>query len=511
MSTPLVLTFDVGTQSTRALLVDAAGNIVFKAQKKHEPAYYSLNPSWAEQRPDFYWEHICETSQQVKQMAGERWNDVIAVTLTTIRDSSICIDKDGKPLRDMIVWMDKREVKNMPRLPALNEALFSLIGMRESVELQRKVSACNWIMENEPELWEKTDKFILLSTYLTLKLIGKVVDSTANIVAHVPIDNKKGEWMKPGDIKRCIFDVPREKLCDLVDPGTNLGPLTPQALAETGINEGVPFIACASDKGCETLGLSCTGPGKAAISFGTTATVQFTTDKYIEPIPFMPAYPAAIKNHWNPEVQIYRGYWLLSWFKKEFAAKEVAQAEREGRSAEEVLNERLREVPPGCEGLMLQPYFTPGVVMPKAKGSIIGFSDVHTRIHIYRAIIEGINYALMDGMKTMEKRCKTQVGQIYLGGGGSQSDEICQITANMFGLPVCRIQTYEACGLGSAVVAFVSMGVFPGYDEALEAMVHTGDIKLPDMQEHEFYKRSYEEIFTKIYGRLEPLYKKFKS
>ncbi|WP_322413310.1 FGGY-family carbohydrate kinase, partial [Clostridium perfringens] len=147
-----------------------------------------------------------------------------------------------------------------------------------------------------------------------------------------------------------------------------------------------------------------------------------------------------------------------------------------------MLNERLKEIPPGCNGLIFQPYFTPGVVMPKARGAIIGFSDIHTRTHIYRAIIEGINFALLDGMRTIERRGKLKVDKVFVAGGGSRSDKICQITANMFGIPVCRIQTHEASGLGSSIVAFISKGVFSNIDEAVEAMVHIKDEFIPDMK-----------------------------
>jgi len=228
----------------------------------------------------------------------------------------------------------------------------------------------------------------------------------------------------------------------------------------------------------------------------------------MEPLPFIPAYPSVIKEHYNPEVQIYRGYWLISWFKKEFAAKEVEEAIIKGVSAEELLNSRLREIPPGCNGLVFQPYFTPGVVMPKARGSVIGFSDVHSRLHIYRAIIEGINYALMDGLKSLEKRGKLKVKEIFVAGGGAQSDEICQITANMFGVPVKRIQTYEASGLGSSIVAFVAKGVFSDINEAIKSMVHIKDEFLPDEEEHKLYEKLFNEIFSKIFKKLFPLYKK---
>lgn len=507
MSIPLVLTFDIGTQSARAMLVNPSGDIVLKAQKKFNPPYFSIQTNWAEQNPDFYWNSVCEVSKALKNGAPNLWNDIIAVTCTTIRDSCVCVDADGKPLRDMILWLDKRE-SNKP-IPSSRDAIFRAVGMKESIDLQKNHAACNWIMENEPDIWNKTYKYLMLSGYMTLKLSGRMVDSVANMIGHIPFDCKNLKWQNPKDLARCLFDIEPDKLCDLVSPGDIIGEITPQASELTGIPVGLPLVATGSDKGCETLGLSVTSPNKAAISFGTTATVQITTQNYIEPLKFMPAYPAVLKGHYNPEIEIYRGYWLISWFKNEFAQKEVEQAKQLGVAPEELLNARLHEIPAGCQGLMLQPYFTPGLAMPKAKGSVIGFSDVHTRIHIYRAIIEGINFSLIDGLKNLEKRSKTKVDCLYLAGGGSQSDEICQITANMFGLPVYRIQTYEACGLGSSMVAFVARGVFTDFDEAINSMVHIKDAFEPNMIEHKIYEDMYVNIFTKIYSRLEPLYNKY--
>jgi sugar (pentulose or hexulose) kinase len=161
--------------------------------------------------------------------------------------------------------------------------------------------------------------------------------------------------------------------------------------------------------------------------------------------------------------------------------------------------------------LILQPFWTPGVVTPNAKGAIIGFSDVHTRISIYRAIIEGIGFALMDGMYSMERRSGQEIKEIYVAGGGSQSNEICQITANMFGLPVIRIQTHEASGLGASIVGFVAMGEFQSYEEAISNMVHIKDTFQPNMEEHNIYEKLYRQVYKRIYPRLLPLYIKIKK
>jgi sugar (pentulose or hexulose) kinase len=506
MAEPLILTFDIGTQSGRALLVNARGDIVHKAQNIYEKPYFSHYSGWAEQRAEFYWEHIRETSQALKEKAGGLWNDIIAVTCTTIRDSCVCLDKNNEPLRDVILWLDNRRAENLPPLSAPLKAILKFAGILEGAELQRRNSVCNWLIYNDSENWKKTSKSVFISTWLNYKFCGNLIDSNASVIGHIPYDSKTRRWMGKRDFRRIVFDVADDKLFDLANPGDIIGKITAKTAEETGIPQGLPLIATGSDKGCETLGLSCLAEDSAALSFGTTATVQLSTKRYIEPIQHMPAYPAVVPGYFNPEIQIYRGYWLLSWFNREFAAKEVIQAAQMGISAEQLLDERLGEIKPGCDGLIMQPYFTPGIDMPFAKGAIIGFSDIHTRIHLYRAIIEGLNFSLLHGMRSIERRGKLRVKKIFVAGGGSKSSAVCGITASMFGLPVYRIQTYEAAGIGSSLAAFVSQGVFSSWEEGIAAMSHIKDEFLPNEEHHKIYKELYEKIFKKIFDKLSPLY-----
>ena len=507
MSEPLVLVFDVGTQSVRGLLLDQRGNILGNAQDIYEKPYLSPEPNWAEQDPNYYFEHICVVSQRLKDAHPGAFDALRAVTLTTFRDSTVCMDREGKPLRNCILWMDQRQAKHPKPMPASKKALFSLVGMTETIDMLQRTSACNWIAENEPELWAKTDKYVCLSTYLNFRFSGRVADSQASLLAKIPYDYKNRCWDENG-LTRFAYDIPQDKLCEMVPSGTVLGGVTPEASRLTGIPQGVPFLVSGSDKGCETIGLSVIREDQAALSFGTSCSVQFTTRKYFEPTPFMPAYPAVPNDMYNPEIQIFRGYWMLTWFKQNFAQGEEAAAKTLGVRAEELLNRHLGEIPPGCDGLLVLPHWAPGLATPNARGAMIGFSDVHTRYHVYRAIIEGLNFGLMEGLYGMEKRSGQKIRQLYLGGGGSRSDEICQITANMFGLPVSRIQTNESSALGAAVCAWVALGVYRDYEEAIAAMVRVRDTFRPDMAEHEIYRRIYEDVFTRYYKTLIPLHKR---
>ena len=506
MNDRIVLVFDVGTQSSRAELVSDRGEILGKSQIRHEPPYVSKEPGFAERDPELYYQNICEAARQLKESCPALWNRIEGVSITTIRDTVVCVDREGKPLRPAILWMDKRLASGAPNLPQLSKVLFKAVGMDATAKLQYQKSHCNWIAENEPEIWEKTHQYLLLSGYLIYRLTGNMADTAASQVGHIPFDTQQRGWQKKGALTRPIFDVETEKLCPIVESGEVLGKITPEAAEDTGLAEGLPLIASGSDKACEVLGMGCTTKEKAAIGLGTTAMITFTIDRYLEPERFIPPYPSIIPGNFTPEIEIFRGYWLISWFKQEFAEKEVRQARELGVPAEELLNQRLKEITAGCEGLLFQPYFTPNVTMPTARGAVIGFSDCHTRIHIYRAIIEGINFALMDGMRLMERRAGHCFEEIYLGGGGSQSDEICQITADMFGLPAVRTQTHEVAGIGCAEAAFVGLGAFKDYHEAVDAMVHKKDVFTPDMEQYKIYSELYTEVFKNIYGCLSGLY-----
>ncbi|MBR3554232.1 MAG: FGGY-family carbohydrate kinase [Clostridia bacterium] len=507
MEHPLVLTFDIGTQSARCLLVNKTGGFEDMQQQKYETPYFSKQPGWAEQAPDFYFESIAALSKTLLARNKDKLGRIVAVCLTCIRDTVLCLDKDKRPLRDIILWLDEREANDEGQIPASKRALFSLVGMGESVRILYRATAANWLMQNEPDLWAKTDKYVMLPTYLNYLLTGTLKDSTANMIGHVPFDYKKRCWMGESGLTRCVCDVPQEKLCALVPSGEVIGTITAEASEKTGIPAGLPLIATGSDKGCETLGMSVIRPDQAAVSFGTTATLQMAVKDYFEPQPFMPAYPAVPNDMYNPEFEVFRGFWMISWFIEQFGAEDKAAAAAKGVSAEQYLDEKIKAIAPGAGGLLLQPFWTPGITNPAASGAIVGFSDYHTRYHLYRAVIEGICMELYHGLDTMQKRSKLTVRDLYAGGGGASSPVVCQIAADVFGLPVHRIQTHEASAVGCAMVAFLSQGVFGNYEDAIAHMIQQKDVFVPNAENHRVYMELYDKAYSHLASRLKPIEK----
>jgi len=191
------------------------------------------------------------------------------------------------------------------------------------------------------------------------------------------------------------------------------------------------------------------------------------------------------------EQQIYRGYWMVSWFKQEFGLYEQRLADKRGVEPETLFDELVNAVPPGSQGLVLQPYWSPGLKEPgpEARGAVIGFSGVHTRAHLYRAIIEGLAYALREGAERTTRRSGVPITELRVAGGGSQSNAALQITADVFDLPASRPHVYEASALGAAIDAAVGLHLHPNFDAAVQAMTRIGRPLSPIRKHTKFMKR----------------------
>jgi sugar (pentulose or hexulose) kinase len=512
MDGPYLLAIDNGTQSIRALLFDLQGRLVDKARIPLE-SYYSAQPGWAEQRAEYYWEKLGEVCQALWAQTTVKKEAIVGMALTTQRATMINLDAQGRPLRPAIVWLDQRRTEGLPPLHGHWGALFALTGLRDTIAYFQAEAEANWLRVHQPEIWAKTYKYLYLSGYLTYQLTGEMVDSVGCQVGYVPFDYKNLRWASPSDWKWLAVPMPRDYLPDLVPPGAPLGRITPQASAATGLPVGLPLIAAAADKACEVIGSGALSPHIGCLSYGTTATINTTHRRYIEAIPLIPPYPAAVPGHYSLEVAIYRGYWMVNWFRREFGMIEEALALERGVETETLFEDLAASVPPGAMGLTLQPYWSPGLRVPgpEAKGALIGFGDVHTRAHMYRAIIEGLAYALREGLERTSRRSHTRVTELRVAGGGSQSRQAMQITADIFGLPTARPHIYETSGLGAAIDAAVGLGLHPDFPTAVREMCHLGEVFEPDPATHRIYDALYHRVYLRMYPRLRPLYEELRA
>ncbi|WP_394755256.1 FGGY-family carbohydrate kinase [Rhodoferax sp.] len=512
MSKPYLLAIDNGTQSVRALLFDLQGNLVDKAQVTID-SYQSPEPGWMENDPDAFWQSLCQACQQLWAHTSVPKSAVAGVVITTQRGTTIALDPQGQPLRPAMIWLDQRRADQIPKLAWWWDAAFRAMGMRDTVRHFQKEAEANWIAQNQPDLWAQTDKYLLLSGYLNYRLTGRFIDSIASQVGYIPFDYKKGCWAAKHDWKWQAMPIKPSMLPELVPPGSIMGQVSAQAALATGIPAGLPVIAGAADKACEVIGAGCLTPEIACLSYGTAATINTTTPRYLEATRFIPPYQAAVPGHYNTEIQITRGFWMVSWFKEQFGLHEQQTALARGVTPESLFDELVNSVPPGSQGLMLQPFWNPGIKVPgpEAKGAVIGFGDVHTRAHLYRAILEGLAYALREGKERIEKRGGQRITRVRVSGGGSQSDAAMQITANVFNLPCERPHLYETSGLGAAMLAAVGLKLHPDFATAVAEMTRIGQVFEPEPTHARTYEQLYRRVYCRMYQRLQPLYRDIRA
>ena len=503
---PLALTIDFGTQSVRATIFNKQGEILAIKRKVYEPTYHSSKPGYAEHEASFYWENLREVTQQLKKDEPELLSQVTTSAMTAFRGTAIMLDEKKKPVRKVILWLDQRMAKFEP-FSLFHVIAYRLIGLYETAKLNSKRTMARWVRQNEPETWKKVKYYVALSTYFNYLLTGDLTDSAANMIGHYPLDFITSKWYKPSHIKAAIFNIPISLLVPLKKPGELLGRITKEASTYLGLPEGLPIYAAGPDKAAETLGTGCLTNDVANLSYGTSVSMTIPSKVYIEPEPFLPGYPSSLPNLYNIEVHINRGYWMISWFRDNFAHKETAESMIDKMAVEEKLNEQMLKISPGSEGLVLSPYWGPGLRRPEAKGAIIGWSDVHTKVHLYRAIVEGVAFGIQEGFLGMQKRMKHRVKEIRVSGGGSKSDAICQITADIFNLPVSRVQTNETSSLGTAIAAFLASKDFQTPEEAVASMVRVTKTFTPNQEAVKRYTFLYKKVYSKIYPKLIHLYR----
>ena len=508
--TDLLLALDCGTQSLRAMLFDRAGTLLHKVKIDYAP-YQSAGPGQAEQDAERYWASLCQATLALKARQPEAFGRIRGVGVTTQRDTLVFLDAAGLPLRPAITWLDQRKAAATFR-PVWYQALaYRAVGMLEAVRKAQQDGKANWVRQCEPELWARTRKVLLVSGFLNHRLTGAHRDSVASQIGHLPFNYKQQRWCQPGELNALLFPVPLALLPELVPAGTPLGAITAPASLATGLPEGMPVIACCSDKGAETIGSGCVDLATASLSLGTTATVQTTSDRYFESQRFLPAYPAALAGHYHSEVEIFRGYWMISWFKRELAPMEVLEALECGVPPEALLDEYLKATPPGCMGLVTLPHWGPSLKLPGTKGAMVGFGDVHTRAYLYRSVLEGLAFGLREGLDKIERASGRRIRRIGLSGGASQSPEICQLTADVFGRPLTAGATFETSGLGAAAITAVGVGLYQTLPEAVAAMVHQGRTYHPDPARAALYDQLYRRVFLRLHARLSPLYQELRT
>ena len=500
MTEPYLIGIDSGTQSVRVMVFDQRGNIVSTGVAQHAP-YHSLQPGWAEQHPEDIWDKFCQACRQAMSNMPARAGRLLGAGLSAQRNTYVFADADGRPLRPLILWLDERQTAGLHPDPAWEPWL----------QQWQLCSKPNWVRVNQPDIHQKTRWYLPVSGWLTFRLTGELTDSLAMHVGRWPLDVDRLAFADAPAMYEAL-GISRDKLASIQPPATVLGRVTREAAEQTGLPVGLPIVATAGDKQCETLGSGAITSGRAAVTYGTLAGLSNTI---YDPIHAASGeyylFPSAVSGAWNPEFQLVRGYWLVTWFREQFCRDLIAEGSRRGVPAEVLLNEEAAHIPPGADGLIIAPWWFCQTVSPNGKGAIIGLDGVHTRAHLFRALVESIAFGLRPGLELFARDQHTRVSEVMVGGGGAKSDLAMQTTADVFGLPAHRLHTVETCALGCAIDAAVATGLYGSFPDAVAQMTRTVRTFDPIPENCATYDRLYTSVYSELYTTLENVFINLKT
>ncbi len=500
-----LLGLDAGTSSFKAALFDEEGKIITSYSED-----YSLTvpaPSIVEFCPEAYWNICKNVLTRIVKNINSAAVDIKAMAISSQGETLICLDRDGKPLRNAIVWLDNRSdaEADILREKFGVQKVYEVTGQSEVVATWPATKIL-WLRKNEPEVFNKTYKFLLLEDYLIYRLTGRYAAEKSLLCSSLLFDIHRGCWWEE---MLDYLHIRPEQLPQINESGTVVGSLTEEAGKETGLAKGTLVVTGALD---QTAGLIGAGNLKPGAVLETTGSCLAVCANIRKPIPYHPALKLTCQAHAIPG-RYYLLFWaqtagiVLKWFKENFYKLEEEQAAAAGKSIFQIMDQEAMNVPAGSEGLLMLPHLS-GAACPEynpyARGVFSGFTLMHTRPHFVRAAMESVAYMINRYIKILEE-LGIFVDEIHSFGGGSRSKLWNSIKADVTGKTFATVKSEENTCLGAAILAGAGSGIFSSIESACSRLVEIHTKFEPDPNHLEVYLKGYDS-YLKLYKSLENMF-----
>ncbi|WP_040157494.1 FGGY-family carbohydrate kinase [Nigerium massiliense] len=484
-----LLGIDYGTESCRVAIFDLRGTPIYFAATPYQTTH--PRAGWAEQSPKEWWEALQASCRKALTGSGIAPAQIAGISYDATTMTVVAMNAKGEELRPAIMWMDVRATKQAAKAETSDSwaRLYNGDGTAPATAEWYPFKAA-WLRENEPETYNNAVHLVDAPDWLTYKLTGEWTTNINSAALRMYYNRDKGGW--PVDFYEHIgcgdvFDKIPENVVDLGKPVGGLSTVAAQLL---GLLPGIPVAQGPADAWAGQIGLGVVKPGKMALITGSSHVFTGQTDKPIHGKGFFGAYTDGVApGQYTVEGgQVSTGS-VMKWFKDNFARDVVSAADSLGLHVYDIMNDRSKDIPIGCDGLIINEYFqgnrTP-YTDSKARGMIWGLSLHHGPAHVYKAIQEGICYGNAHNLKAMED-AGMQVNEVVACGGMTKSHDLMQMHADVMNKPVTLTEVGDAVALGSAMLAAMGAGIYSSLEEAADNMVHDLETIEPDQARHEEY------------------------
>lgn len=480
---------DIGTTAVKVLIIDSIGNIMVKSNVEY--GLLLPYPGWVEQDAESMWQSVISAVKSaLDNFIGER-SEIRAISLSTQRDTLVCVDKDNAPVRNTITWMDSRSGAQCAGLERDIGAdrVYGITGV--GISTIWTFAFILWLRENEPENFRKTVCFGLVHDFILCRLgaKGHYLD-TSNACQTMLFDLGRGVWspelMEYGGLTE-------QKLPVLVPPGTEVGVLSAGLAAELGLPDTTILVSGGGDQQCASLGAGAVCEGDVEIGIGTAANILASVRKpVLDRRRRLICHRAAVRELWVLEGAMLATGKVVEWVRDTFY---------NGLSLRDIDRDIVENSAPGAGGLVVLPHFEGAGCPywnPAAKGLIYGLTLSSDRAGIARALYESIAFEIRKNLELLPELGITPK-KIIISGGASRSAVWMQMTADVTGMTVCIPAETDCAAVGAAVLAGVGCGLFENEELAVKKIVSVGREYIPN--------REIKSLYDGIYRKNKALYR----
>ncbi|MGH2894383.1 MAG: xylulokinase [Solirubrobacteraceae bacterium] len=453
MSAARVIGIDVGTSSAKGVAIDEGGAVL--AEAEHPIAISRLHPGWSEQDPEDWW---TATESVLARLDGDAAD---GIGLSGQMHGLVVLGAERRPLRPAILWNDGRSQPQATRIEEELgiERLVALSGNRALAGFT--APKLTWLAEHEPDVHRQIERVLLPKDYVRFRLTGELATDVSDASGTVLLDVGRRAWSS--ELGRAFA----------VDPGWL--PAVHESQAVTGHTaSGVPVAAGAGDQAAGALGVGVTDDrSPASLVLGTSGVIFAARNAFTpDPQGRLHAFCHALPDTWHVMGVILSAAGALRWLADTLGASDDIAG----------LLDRAAAWPPGVEGLTFAPYLS-GERTPypnsDMRGGFVGMGLRHDRGALARAVLEGVAYALRDGLDLI-----ADTGQrpesARVSGGGARSELWLRILASVLELPLERTESEAGAAYGAALLGGVAAGVFDDARVAAQAGVTTTGQIHPD-------------------------------
>jgi xylulokinase len=495
MTADLVVGVDVSTTAAKAVVWAADGTPLSSARVPFELS--QPRPGWGEQNAEDWWTALSGAVRRAAQTVDSA--RIAALTVTHQRESFVCLDDDGQPLRPAMLWLDGRAVEEVDRFGTSDVHRITGKPPNPTPGWYKLL----WLSRHEPETLARVGRVVDLHGFAVQRLTGLWKTSTASADPLGLVDLATARY-DDGLLSACGLST--ANMADLVEPGTIVGPLLDDVADALGLARGTLVVSGAGDGQAAQLGTGITGAGAAFLNLGSGIVSGTVSEEYSYARQYRTLF-AATPGRYSLETFMGGGTFNLTWFVDRFSAVDP-RALGLDVSAESILETAASQLPPGAEGLMVLPYWT-GALTPywdhDARGAILGLTGIHGKSHVYRALLEGIALEQRFLTEGLESVLPEPIDRLIVLGGGARSSVWCQIISDVLQRPVEVVREPESTCLGAGMLAAAAAGLHADLAEASVEMSGISRRHEPVPASASSYDALYG-VYRQIYPALAPVF-----